>query len=142
MTPEFGQSDSLMPRPSSSASPAGHLPPKPMTKSLTQPGAFLEKPTPMNDKSVSFYLMVLMHISHLVEAGKGVFLSFISTNSYPLSELFIFTTQASPSQKELIRQYGSCPFKARKEKGRGRRIGVSSALVRASGDEHPSLPLP
>ena len=142
MIPEFRQSDSLMPRPSSSASPAGHLPPKPMTKSLTQPGAFLEKATPVKDESVSFYLMVLMHISHLVEAGKGVFLSFISTNSYPLSELFIFTTQASPVQKELIRQYGSCPFKARKEKGRGRRVGVSSALVRASGDEHPSLPLP
>ena len=116
MTPDFGQSDSLIPRPSSSVSPAGHLPPKPMTKSLTQPGAFLEKATPVKDESVSFYPMVLTHISHLVEAGKGVFLSFNSTNSYPLSELFIFTTQASPSQKELIRQYGSCPFKAKKRK--------------------------
>lgn len=142
MTPGFGQSDSLMPRPSSSPSPVGRLPPEPMTKTLTQPGAFLEKATPVKDEWVSSYPMVLMHIFHLVEAGRGVFLSFISTNTYPLSELFVFTTQASPSQKELIRPYGSCPFKARKEKQRGRRFGASSSVVRASGDEHPSLPLP
>lgn len=68
-----------------------------MTKTLTQPGVFLEKATPVKDEWVSSYLMVLMHIFHLVEAGRSVFLSFISTNTYPLSELFVFTTQASPS---------------------------------------------
>ena len=54
MTPEFGQSDPLMPRPSSCASPAGRLPPELMTGALTQPGAFLEKTAPVKNVSVSF----------------------------------------------------------------------------------------
>lgn len=70
--------------------------------------AVLGKATPVQNVSIAFLPVVLLHVSHLVEDGRGHFsLSLISTNSLFL-KAFQFTTQRSPSQKEGISQQVYC----------------------------------